>query len=117
MNTNESLHKIIHLSMQIDIMLFEQNYNTKKWMMKDIDIINNLINNTSEKIYNSFCSDVKTLLNNYNYDKIIVRTGKLNKKMKIVQEIKSLIEIYSIMNKKLSNNDADIIESFSNQYV
>lgn len=119
MSTKDILENIIILSLKIDIILFERKNGTGKWILKELNIINNILSDKFNDMYNSFCMKMKSLLLSYKYDECNNETEKIINEMKIIEELKNLINNLPIINKKILNNDIDsnIIESFSNKYV
>lgn len=121
MSTKDIISKLIDLSSKVDILLFEKNDNTLKWTLKDIHMVNKIIEDSYINIYEQFCIHIKPLTRNNKYNEIVKETNKLNMKLMILQEIKNNIKQLDTSQKpkrvkKFINNDI-IIESFSTNNV
>jgi len=120
MNIEEIFKKLVILSSKIDILLFEKHNNTK-WSLKSKNIVDQLIINYSNKLYDNFSSLIKQYIHNGKCIEINILSGELIDRLKIINDIKENILIFNSLQKpkrikKIINNDI-IIESFSTNYV
>lgn len=116
MDPKEIIERNINLSMKLKLMLFDKNYKSNRWKLKQHDKINIIIKEHSKLLHDNFYIRLRILHSEkkYNYANNILKT--LQNDLQILDKLDLLVKQFFQNNYIRSLDENIIIEEFSTNY-